>query len=269
MQLDVQWTPQSLHWLVVTDYSQWMVVPTAWQSAARHKSQNLEPRICRRILGDPVSLLHWQCLHSFVHVSEETIKRLLGTLDVMHTGEERGRTNLTVRQAMILSVVATVLPDTSIEQALQSLREAREAEHPRQYHVESVEKEIVEDVMLKTDVPEIQTSFKEAELAAGVASEFELKVRSDVESYSWGKGRQIAPQTASKRQTKPEYLDKTEAIKMKQWLEVYLPKGSSCCCDESNQRMQMCYKAAGRRLSRKSYSWQKRGAKHCLNECLD
>eukprot|EP00971_Amphidinium_carterae_P261698 5191695-Amphidinium_carterae.1 len=61
---------------------------------------------------------------------------------------------------MILSIVARVLPETSAEQAMQSLRDARAAEHPRRYHVESVEQEIVEDVMLKTDFPEIQTSRK-------------------------------------------------------------------------------------------------------------
>eukprot|EP00971_Amphidinium_carterae_P055907 1102703-Amphidinium_carterae.1 len=123
--------------------------------------------------------------------------------------------------------------------------------------------------MLKSDVPEVQTGFKEAELAVSLEQEFEHKIRGDVTTFTWGKGRHVATPIASKRQTKPEYLDRVEATKMKLWLEVYLPKGSSCCCDESNQRMQMCYKAPGRKLARKSYSWQKRGAKHCLNECLD
>eukprot|EP00971_Amphidinium_carterae_P071235 1408783-Amphidinium_carterae.1 len=65
-----------------------------------------------------------------------------------------------------------------------------------------------------------------------------------MESHSWGKGRQIAPQIASKRRTKPECLDEVEGKKRKRWLEVYLPKASSCCCGESHQRMQMCCKVA-------------------------
>eukprot|EP00971_Amphidinium_carterae_P325328 6455538-Amphidinium_carterae.1 len=145
VQLDVQWTQSSFHWLVNTDYTQWSVLPTSWHSAARNKSRGLEPRICHNVLGVPVPLLQWLCVNSFPHVPEDAIRELVRTLEVQHTGEEKGRSNLSARQAMILSIVAQVLPETSVSQAMQSLRDARAAEHPRQYHVESVEHDIVED----------------------------------------------------------------------------------------------------------------------------
>eukprot|EP00971_Amphidinium_carterae_P083613 1655194-Amphidinium_carterae.1 len=130
-----------------------------------------------------------------------------------------------------------------------------------------LDREMLRDVIIPGEHNQLESDLQSIQEKSARGDDCAHRVRQSMHLWEW---KAVPPNpAASKKNVKPprEYSggpDDTDAMRI--YLKTYGPPGTQVCTDRSNRRVQIGYR--GSDFQRKSISWQSRGAKLCMKDCL-